>query len=73
MAAGRSCSQTTSVETVRLEPRGHAQVDLRVPGEPWLHAVGDVNGRGCYDMGKYQAPLAADRIAGNGHAGANLR
>ena len=35
------------LETVGLEPGKHVQVDesLRVPGNDWLFAVGDVNGR----------------------------
>jgi pyruvate/2-oxoglutarate dehydrogenase complex dihydrolipoamide dehydrogenase (E3) component len=43
------------------------QVDesLRVPGNDWLYAVGDVNGRALLThMGKYQARLAADAIMG---------
>jgi pyruvate/2-oxoglutarate dehydrogenase complex dihydrolipoamide dehydrogenase (E3) component len=42
---------------------------LRVPGRPWLYAVGDVNGRALLThMGKYQARLVADRI-GRGDEG----
>jgi pyruvate/2-oxoglutarate dehydrogenase complex dihydrolipoamide dehydrogenase (E3) component len=60
------------LDTIGLEPGGFLEVDetLRVPGHPWLYAVGDVNGRALLThMGKYQARLAADRIAwgGDGH------
>jgi dihydrolipoamide dehydrogenase len=38
---------------------------LKVPEHPWLYAIGDVNGRApLTHMGKYQARLAADNIAG---------
>jgi pyruvate/2-oxoglutarate dehydrogenase complex dihydrolipoamide dehydrogenase (E3) component len=38
---------------------------LRVPGQDWLYAVGDVNGRALLThMAKYQARLAADSILG---------
>jgi dihydrolipoamide dehydrogenase len=38
---------------------------MRVPGSDWLYAVGDVNGRALLThMGKYQARIAADNIAG---------
>jgi len=38
---------------------------LRVPGLPWLYAIGDVNGRSLLThMGKYQARVAAEGIAG---------
>jgi pyruvate/2-oxoglutarate dehydrogenase complex dihydrolipoamide dehydrogenase (E3) component len=38
---------------------------MRVPGHPWLYAIGDVNGRALFThMGKYQARIAADCIAG---------
>jgi dihydrolipoamide dehydrogenase len=56
------------LETVGIEPRGHLEVDdgLRVPGQPWLYAVGDVNGRALLThMGKYQGRLAADAILGH--------
>jgi pyruvate/2-oxoglutarate dehydrogenase complex dihydrolipoamide dehydrogenase (E3) component len=40
--------------------------DLRVPGRPWLFAVGDVNGRvPLTHMGKYQGRIAADAILGH--------
>ncbi len=38
---------------------------LQVGGHPWLYAIGDVNGRALLThMGKYQARVAADHIAG---------
>jgi dihydrolipoamide dehydrogenase len=55
------------LDTVGLEPGKHVDTDdtLQVPGHPWLYAVGDVNGRApLTHMGKYQARLAADNIAG---------
>jgi pyruvate/2-oxoglutarate dehydrogenase complex dihydrolipoamide dehydrogenase (E3) component len=55
------------LDTVGLEPGRHVPVDdaLRVPGNEWLYAIGDVNGRALLThMGKYQARLAADNILG---------
>lgn len=55
------------LETVGLEPGRYIEVDdtLRVPGQDWLYAVGDVNGRSLLThSGKYQARLAADHILG---------
>lgn len=57
------------LETVGLEPGSRIEVDerLRVRGVPggWLYAVGDVAGRAqLTHMGKYQARLAGDVIAG---------
>ena len=55
------------LETIGLEADGPLLVgdDLRVPGHPWLYAVGDVNGRVLLThMGKYQGRLAADAILG---------
>jgi pyruvate/2-oxoglutarate dehydrogenase complex dihydrolipoamide dehydrogenase (E3) component len=38
---------------------------MRVEGQPWLYAVGDINGRALYThMGKYQGRIAADHIMG---------
>ena len=38
---------------------------MQVGGHPWLYAIGDVNGRALLThMGKYQARIAADHIAG---------
>ena len=42
-----------------IEPKGA----MRVPGIPWLYAVGDVNGRALLThQGKYQARAAGDVI-----------
>jgi pyruvate/2-oxoglutarate dehydrogenase complex dihydrolipoamide dehydrogenase (E3) component len=57
------------LETVGLEPGRYVDVDdtLRASGiaDGWLYAVGDVNGRALLThMGKYQARVAGDVIAG---------
>lgn len=57
------------LETVGLEPGRYVDVDdqLRAVGVPggWLYATGDVNGRALLThMGKYQARIAGDVIAG---------
>jgi pyruvate/2-oxoglutarate dehydrogenase complex dihydrolipoamide dehydrogenase (E3) component len=55
------------LETVGLEPGKGIEVDdqLRVPGHPWLYAIGDVNQRQLLThMGKYQGRIAADVILG---------
>src|SRR3954447_2673882 len=57
------------LETVGLEPGSAVEVDdsLRAVGltGDWLYAVGDVNGRALLThMGKYQARIAGDVIAG---------
>ncbi len=55
------------LDTVGLEPDGYMETDdqLRVPGVPWLYALGDVNGRSLLThMGKYQARVVADAIDG---------
>ena len=55
------------VETVGLRAGEVIGVDdrMRVPGEEWLFAVGDVNGRALLThAGKYQARVAADVILG---------
>ncbi|HEV7773630.1 MAG TPA: NAD(P)/FAD-dependent oxidoreductase [Conexibacter sp.] len=55
------------LEAVGLEPGKPIEVDdaLRVPGQPWLYAIGDVNGRAqLTHMGKYQARVAVDAICG---------
>lgn len=61
------------LDTVGLSPDGYVDVDdrLRVAGVPggWLYAVGDVNGRNLLThMGKYQARIAGDVIAGTDQA-----
>ncbi len=56
------------LETVGLEPGEPLAVDatLRVPGRPWLYAIGDVNGRAqLTHMGKHQARVAVDAICGD--------
>jgi dihydrolipoamide dehydrogenase len=54
---------------VGLEPGKPIEVDerLRSTAHDWLYAIGDVNGRVLLThMGKYQARLLADRLAGRG-------
>jgi pyruvate/2-oxoglutarate dehydrogenase complex dihydrolipoamide dehydrogenase (E3) component len=68
VAAGRR-PQTgdLGLETVGLEPGASVAVgdDMRVPGRPWLFAIGDVNGRALLThIGKYQARVAAEQILG---------
>jgi pyruvate/2-oxoglutarate dehydrogenase complex dihydrolipoamide dehydrogenase (E3) component len=56
------------LETVGLKAGETIEVDdtLRVAGLPWLFAIGDVNGRSLLThMGKYQARVAAQVIAGH--------
>ena len=63
----RPLTDDIGLETVGLEPGEPIAVDdtLRAPGLPWLYAVGDVNGRSLLThMGKYQARIAAEVIAG---------
>lgn len=68
VAVGRKpLTADVGLETAGLEPGGWIEVDdrLRVPGVPWLYAVGDVNGRSLLThSGKYQARIAADNILG---------
>jgi dihydrolipoamide dehydrogenase len=55
------------LETVGREPGEAIEVDnaLRAPGLPWLHAIGDVDGRALLThIGKYQARVAAQAILG---------
>ena len=55
------------LETVGLRAGEVIGVDdrMRVPGEEWLFAIGDVNGRALLThAGKYQARVAADVILG---------
>ena len=68
VALGRRVPDDLGVETVGLEPGRTIDVDerMRVPGAPWLYAVGDVNGRTLHThMGKYQSRVAADTILGH--------
>jgi pyruvate/2-oxoglutarate dehydrogenase complex dihydrolipoamide dehydrogenase (E3) component len=65
----RPATASLGLETVGLEPGRFVDVDdqLRVVGVPggWLYAVGDCNGRALLThMGKYQARLVGDVIAG---------
>jgi pyruvate/2-oxoglutarate dehydrogenase complex dihydrolipoamide dehydrogenase (E3) component len=65
----RPATSDLGLATVGLAPGGFVEIDdtLRALGVPggWLYAVGDVNGRALLThMGKYQARLAADVIAG---------
>jgi pyruvate/2-oxoglutarate dehydrogenase complex dihydrolipoamide dehydrogenase (E3) component len=55
------------LETIGLAEDVPLQVDehLQVRGVPWLYAVGDVNGKALLThMGKHQARIAGDHIAG---------
>ncbi|MFL5820975.1 MAG: dihydrolipoyl dehydrogenase family protein [Solirubrobacteraceae bacterium] len=55
------------LETVGMEPGEPIEVDdrMRSSRHEWLYAIGDVNGRSLLThMGKYQARLLADRLAG---------
>jgi pyruvate/2-oxoglutarate dehydrogenase complex dihydrolipoamide dehydrogenase (E3) component len=55
------------IESVGLVPGKPIEVDehLRCAAQPWLYAVGDVNGRVLLThMGKYQARIVADAIMG---------
>ncbi len=68
VATGRKpLTADLGLEAFGLEPGRYLEVDdqLRVPGTPWLYAIGDVNGRSLLThSGKYQARLAADHILG---------
>jgi pyruvate/2-oxoglutarate dehydrogenase complex dihydrolipoamide dehydrogenase (E3) component len=59
------------LETVGLEPGEPIEVDeaMRVPGRPWLYAIGDVNGRALLThVGKHQARVATAAICGDADA-----
>jgi pyruvate/2-oxoglutarate dehydrogenase complex dihydrolipoamide dehydrogenase (E3) component len=66
VAAGRRpLTDDIGLEHVGLEPGGFVEVDdhLRVPGAPWLYAIGDVNGRSLLThVGKHQATVASELI-----------
>ncbi len=72
VAAGRRpLTADVGLDTIGLDPGGYLEVDdqLRVTAVDggWLYAVGDVNGRSLLThMGKYQARIAGDHIAGKG-------
>ena len=64
----RAASDDLGLETVGLTPGSYVEVDdqMRVPGQPWLYAIGDVNGRSLLThMGKYQARVASLAIDGD--------
>jgi dihydrolipoamide dehydrogenase len=68
VAVGRKpLTADLGLETVGLSGGGPIEVDerMRVPGRPWLYAIGDVNGRALLThAGKYQARIAAENILG---------
>ena len=68
VAVGRKPrSAGIGLETVGVEPDGFIETDdrLRVGGNEWLYAIGDVNGRALLThMGKYQARVVADNVLG---------
>ncbi len=66
----RPRTEDLGLDSVGLEPGASVEVDsrLRVPGLPWLYAIGDVNGRSLLThSGKYQAHVVSEVIDG-GHA-----
>lgn len=69
----RPLTDELGLESVGLSGGEWVSVDdqLRVPGQPWLYAVGDVNRRSLLThAGKYQARIAADVIIGEAGAAA---
>ena len=69
----RPLTHDLGLESVGLGDGEWVAVDdqLRVPGQPWLYAVGDVNKRSLLThAGKYQARIAADVIIGEAGAAA---
>jgi pyruvate/2-oxoglutarate dehydrogenase complex dihydrolipoamide dehydrogenase (E3) component len=72
VALGRKpATDDLGLESVGLTPGETIKVDahMRVPGHPWLYAIGDVNGRALFThMGKYQARLSADHVLGHDRA-----
>jgi dihydrolipoamide dehydrogenase len=71
VAAGRRpLTSELGLETVGLTPGEFIDTDgrLRVPGLPWLYAIGDVNGRSLLThAGKHQAHLVSEIIDGIDH------
>jgi pyruvate/2-oxoglutarate dehydrogenase complex dihydrolipoamide dehydrogenase (E3) component len=60
-------TEDLGLQTVGLEPGKPIAVDdtLRVPGLPWLYAIGDVNARSLLThIGKYQAHVVSEVIDG---------
>ena len=72
VAVGRRLNtDDIGLDTVGLEPGKPIDVDdsMRSEAADWLYAIGDVNGRALLThMGKYQARIAADVIAGDENA-----
>src|SRR5580765_5166497 len=70
VAVGRQpATRDLGLETIGLQPGRYVSVgdSLRVEGTDWLYAIGDANGRALLThVGKYQARIAADAIAGRG-------
>ena len=63
----RPSTDDLGLDTVGLAAGGFIEVDdsLRVPGLPWLYAIGDVNGRSLQThVGKRQAAIVADILDG---------
>jgi dihydrolipoamide dehydrogenase len=63
----RAATRDLGLESVGLTERRPVEVDeaMRVPGNQWLYAIGDLNGRALLThMGKYQARVAAEQILG---------
>jgi dihydrolipoamide dehydrogenase len=63
----RPLTDDLGLETVGLEPRNFVGVDdhLRVPGLPWLYAIGDANGRSLLThVGKHQAGVVSEILDG---------
>ena len=73
VAAGREpLTDDLGLEKVGLTPGDFIDVDdtLRVPGVPWLYAIGDVNGRSLLThVGKHQAHVLSEILAGRRRAG----
>ena len=66
----RPLTRELGLETVGLVPGEFIDVDdrLRVPGLPWLYAIGDVNGRSLLThVGKHHAHLVSEVIDGADH------
>jgi dihydrolipoamide dehydrogenase len=65
----RPLTDDLGLDTVGLQPGKPIKVDdtMRVPGSPWLYAIGDVNERALFThAAKYQARVAATLIDGGG-------
>jgi pyruvate/2-oxoglutarate dehydrogenase complex dihydrolipoamide dehydrogenase (E3) component len=71
VAVGRKPrTEGIGLESIGAEPGEHGflEVDdrMRVGGDDWLYAIGDVNGRALFThMGKYQAWVAAENVLGH--------